>query len=77
MIVRLESTSKIVELLVNGQSVLARIWEGETAKGIKCHAYVTRIAVARQDDASEFALDLNECRAPSPEVEAIPLRLVL
>ncbi len=77
MIVRLESTSKIVELLVNGQSVLARIWEGETAKGIKCHAYVTRIAVARQDDASEFALALNECRAPSPEVEAIPLRLVL
>lgn len=77
MKVTLENTSKIVELVVNGQRVPARIWEGETESGIKCHAYITRIAVSNNDDASEFERALKECRVPSADVEAIPLRLVL
>jgi hypothetical protein len=77
MIVTLQSTEKIVELVVNGQTVPARIWEGKTAAGVRCHAYITRIAVLEQDDAGEFELDLKEHRKPTPAVEAIPLRMVL
>lgn len=73
MQVQLESTDKIVQL--NG--VPARIWEGHTAAGVPCHAYVTRIAVSESVDSSEFYRELQEHRPPSAEIAAIPLRLVL
>lgn len=74
MKVELESTTKIVTLVVNGHEVPARVWEGMTAKGIRCHAFITRIAVANGDDAGEFEADL---QPPSVEVAAIPLRFIL
>ena len=77
MQVQLESTTKIVNLVVDGVSVPARIWEGVTATGIPCHAYITRIAVAYDKDASEFARELQEQRKPTPAVAAIPLSLIL
>jgi hypothetical protein len=78
MTVTLESTDKIVTLvLANGTEVPARIWEGHTANGIACHAYVTRIAVHAHDDAGEFERDLLEQRKPSAAVEAIPMRLII
>lgn len=73
MKVTLESTTKIVEL--NG--VPARIWEGETEDGIKLHAYVTRVAVNKEQDSSQFEKELQLHKAPSAEVEAIPLRMIL
>jgi hypothetical protein len=73
MKITIESTSKIVTL----NNIPARIWEGETESGIQVHCYVTRIAVARNDDASEFERELQEHRAPSPVIEAIPARLIL
>lgn len=67
MEVRLESTDKIVTL--NG--VPARLWEGHTAAGVPCHAYVTRIAVwiavSNTEDSSEFDRELQEHRPPSEE----------
>lgn len=39
MKVTLESTTKIVTLVIDGKEVPARIWEGETSAGIKCHAF--------------------------------------
>lgn len=69
----LESTDKIVEL--NG--VPARIWEGHTAAGVPCHAYVTRIAVSESEDSTQFEQELQHHRVPSVEIQAIPLRLVL
>lgn len=69
----IESTTKIVEL--NG--IPCRVWEGETAKGVKVHAFVPRVAVREGDDASEFEADLKEQRKPSADVAAIPLRMVL
>ena len=77
MEVTLHNTTKIVELKTDQGVVPARIWEGFTANGIKVHAYVTRIAVATAEDATEFERDLRECRMPSAEVAAIPARLVL
>lgn len=73
MKITLESTTKIVEV----DGVPSRIWEGETASGVRVHAYVTRIAVAIQDYTVEFDDELQACRTPSPEVAAIPLRLML
>jgi hypothetical protein len=74
MIITIESTTKIVE--ING--VPARIWEGHTIKsGIPVHCYVTRIAVDREDDTSQFEAELKQQRPPSPAVEGIPLRLIL
>lgn len=73
MKVTLESTSKIVEL--NG--VPARIWEGFTEGGVQVHCFITRVAVHRDLDATEFARELEEQAAPSPAVAAYPTRLVL
>jgi len=77
VIVTLEATSKIVRLVVEGREVPARIWEGHTASGIPCHAYITRIAVGDDQDSAEFDHELLETRRPSPEIEAIPTRLIL
>ena len=74
MKVQLHSTSKIVHL--NG--VPARIWEGITEGGVKCHAYITRIACDKDEPhAEEFERDLQEHQKPTPEIEAIPLRMIL
>lgn len=73
----LESTSKIVTLQIGGADVPARVWEGVTENGVKCHAFVTRIAVSNDGDASEFERDLKEQKAPSAEIQAIPLRLII
>lgn len=73
MKITIESTSKIVQL--NG--VPARVWEGKTDSGIPVHAFVTRIAVAGDQDQTQFQRELQEHAAPSPELQAIPLRLIL
>ena len=73
MKIAIESTTKIVHL--NG--VPARIWEGQTASGIPVHCYVTRIAVKKDINCSEFERELQEHAAPSPEIMAIPARLIL
>lgn len=73
MNVKLHSTTKIVE--ING--VPARVWEGITEGGIECHAYITRIAVHKDDDASEFQKDLQEHKAPSSALQAIPLKMII
>lgn len=80
MKVELESTDRIVDLeLSSGVVVPARVWVGKTARGIECHAYITRIAVARELDASEFENELREQRGTMPAAlnRAIPTRLVL
>jgi hypothetical protein len=69
----IESTTKTVTL--NG--VPARIWEGKTDSGIPCHAYITRIAVDREEDSREFDADLQEHRPPSADIEEIPICLLL
>jgi len=78
MRVTLDNTDKIVELqLAPNTFVLARVWEGHTENGIPCHAYIVRIAVDKQADASEFARDLEEMRPATPAIAALPARLVI
>lgn len=73
----IESTEKIVELKTAQGVVPARIWEGRTESGIPVHCYVTRVAVERTQDGTEFERELQEHRAPSAVVAAIPARLIL
>lgn len=41
----LESTDKLVKITINGQTVPARLWQGETkTDGIPCVAFITRIS---------------------------------
>ena len=74
MVVTLQSTSKTVEL--NG--VPARIWEGKTDSGIEVHAFITRIAIDKDEpNAEQFEKELTEVVPPSSRMEAYPLRLIL
>lgn len=72
----IKSTSKIVHL--NG--VPARIWEGKTESGVKVHCYITRVAIDKDEKYEErkrFSKELQEHEPPTPEIEAIPGRMIL
>jgi hypothetical protein len=74
MTVTLSNTDKVVQIA----GVPARVWEGTTDTGIPCHAFITRIAVAKDQDASQFERELQETRPVSALVDLVyPARLVL
>ena len=73
MKVTLTNTTKIIDL----DGIPVRVWEGETESGIKIHALITRIAVNKDDDCSEFEKELEEAAAPSVDVEMYPSKLIL
>ena len=74
MRIQLESTDKIVTL--NG--VPARIWEGVTESGIEIHAFITRVAVHKDADASEFEAELQEHAPPrNADIASYPLNMIL
>jgi hypothetical protein len=79
MRVTLDSTDTIVELDTPTGRVPARLWEGTTANGIACHAFVTRIAVNKDNDATEFERELQEQRPLSATLAQVyhNARLVL
>lgn len=66
MRVILESTTKVVN--VNG--VPARIWQGKTESGIEVHAFITRIAINKNESRKEeFEEELIQCSPPSADVD--------
>lgn len=74
MKITIESTTKMIEF--NGVNV--RIWEGHTESGIPVHCYIASIAApAEGHSLEEFNRELTEHAAPSPAIEAIPLRMIL
>lgn len=75
MKVTLESTTQIVE--VNG--LPARVWEGTTAAGVKIHALITRVAIHKGEDATEFERELQEHTPPTPAEDGgpWPLKMIL
>lgn len=80
MTIKIESTTKVVTLVVNGAEVLARIWEGHTASGVPVHCYITRVAVKEgqpTETYQQFEQELAEQQKPSEDIVAIPLRLIL
>ncbi len=78
MKIELESTTRTVELELDGVVMPARVWEGRTSSGIDVHAFITRVAVHRDADQSEFEAELATCRDPlNGDLAAYPLRIVL
>ena len=73
MKVSIESTSKIV----TADGIQCRVWEGKTEHGIEITCLIPRIAVRNGQDTAQFEAELQETRAPSAEIEAWPLRMVL
>lgn len=73
MKLQIESTTKIVH--ING--VEARVWEGSTESGIQVICFVTRVAVRRTEDLSEFERELTECAPPSADADAFPEQLTI
>lgn len=77
MNVVLHNTTKIVELKTATGTVPARVWEGETDTGVPVIAFITRIAVERDQDAAEFERELQEMTPPSPDVAMWPARMLI
>ena len=78
--ITIESTNKVIEFVSSEtvwSPVPARVWEGHTESGIPVVAFITRIAVHRERDQSQFEEELKSVRNPSADMEAIPLRLIL
>jgi hypothetical protein len=69
----IESTTKIVEV----DGVQARVWEGVTAAGVRFCAFITRVAVLPNEDASQFEAELLAMKTPSAETQSFPPRIVL
>lgn len=78
MKITIESTTRIVlvktSMLADG--IECRVWEGETAGGVKVEALIPRIAAREGQDLAQFEAELQEQRAPSAD-SAWPLRLIL
>ena len=66
----MEATDKITHL----DGVRVRLWEGTTEKGIPCHVFVHRIAVAENDEHQEFERELKETMPPG---QVYDLRAIL
>jgi hypothetical protein len=69
----IESTTKVVS--ANG--IDCRVWEGVTERGVKVECLIPRIAVRNGQDTAQFEAELEECRAPSADASAFPLRMIL
>jgi hypothetical protein len=69
----IENTTQIVH--ING--IPARVWEGVSERGVKVQCLVTRIAVHKDEDCTQFETELAEQRPPSAETAAFPLRMIL
>ncbi|MFN7609583.1 MAG: hypothetical protein ACK5QX_01395 [bacterium] len=59
-----------------------RCWEGETESGIPVTMFVTRIMVDTRNVKfssvkKDFEKELQQVAAPSAELEAIPLRMLI
>jgi hypothetical protein len=84
MKITIESTSKCINLVVDGVQVPARVWQGYTDSGIPVQCFITRIApeipkTHPQIDelTAMFDEELQRRADPRPSVAAIPLRLII
>ncbi len=81
MKITIESTDKIITLVDNGVEMPARVWLGHTESGVRCHVFVTRVAVKEGQSAeayAQFERELKETAKATPDdIRAIPLRFIL
>ena len=70
MEIQITATEKITTM----DGVPVRLWEGVTADGTACKVFVHRIAVHKDEDASQFEKELAEQMPPG---QFIPLSMIL
>lgn len=58
--VTLTRTTHLLVVEAEATPLVARIWEGTTASGIRFHAYVAQVKVVDQADAAAFERELTE-----------------
>jgi hypothetical protein len=78
--ITIESTTQItiVAAASDHVGIPCRVWEGETANGVKVQVLIPRIAAKDDQDLSQFEAELIEQRPPSDEtLRAFPLRMIL
>ncbi len=61
MKITIESTDDLVSI----DGVEARLWNGTTSGGIRCHIYICKIGVHKDESQDEFQRELKEAYAPS------------
>lgn len=73
------STSAVVDMKDSqGNTFVARVWEGETAAGVAFTAYIPLVQVRSTADNSQFVRELQEQKSPSAEtLRAIDLRFII
>ncbi|HEU4341462.1 MAG TPA: hypothetical protein VFU31_07820 [Candidatus Binatia bacterium] len=84
MKITLENTDKIVTLEVDGATVPARIWQGESESGVPVHAFITRVAPEILESnpdidalTEQFERELQRTAKPRAMIDSIPLHLIL
>lgn len=79
MKITIESTTKtvLIKKYRDDDGIMCRVWEGVTESGIKVQCLIPRIAPDEGSDLSQFERELQECKAPSVDVQAFPLRMIL
>ena len=84
MKITIESTTKLVTLIIDGHEVPARVWQGETIDGVPVQCFITRITpeILKSDPhiderTAAFERELKRCADPRGTVASIPLRLIL
>lgn len=65
MKISIESTEKLTKI----DGVPVRLWEGKTEDGTKCKVFIHRIAVHKDDDASQFDRELHEKMLPGRMID--------
>ncbi len=70
MQIAIESTDIVTKI----DGVECRLWEGMTADGTPCKVFVHRVAVHKDQDATQFERELKEQLQPA---KYVPLALIL
>jgi len=60
MKITIESTTRIVQVINNGDGIDCRVWEGTTERGVKIQCLIPRIAAAEGEYLSQFEAELQE-----------------
>lgn len=79
MKITLESTDRILDVTTHDRisETKARIWEGETADGIKVFALILEIAVHKSEDQEPFEAELLAAKHREPTAIPWPLRFFI
>ncbi len=68
MKITIESTTRII----NVDGTEARLWEGTSEGGVQIECLITRIAVHKDQDLTQFEAELREQRRPRFTESAFP-----